>query len=309
MPTKAVRRVRFPLSLKIVAWFFVNVAFLSIAAWIFIRAQLGPGLDALLAGPAGERLQSMAQLVADELKARPQSEWPASLARVAAAYHVPVAVFRNDGKKIAGEIAEPPAELLARVTHGPRPLGPPPRGPDDGPLRDRQPQDRPFPDRPPQDRPPFFDPLPGERPLRDGPPLDRQGPPPALAGAFPKFIVHAGAPRRYWIGVRLPLVDRVARPQMPTTLVLATETLRGGGLFFDFTPWLIGGAVVLALSALLWLPLVRGITRTLGQMTGGAEAIAQGRFETHVESARADELGRLATALNDMAGRLREFFT
>ena len=297
--SKSVRRVRFPISLKIVAWFFLNVAFLGLAAWIFIRAQLGPGLDVLLAGPAGERLQSMAQLVAEELKDRPQSEWPASLARMTSAYRVPVAIFRNDGKMIAGEIAQPPAELLARLNQGPRPQGPPPRGPDDGPPRDR----------PPRDRPPPFDPPPGERPPRDGPPPDRPGPPPALMGAFPKFIVYAGEPRRYWIGVRLPLLDRVARPPMPTTLVLTTEKLHRGGLFLDFTPWLAGGAVVLALSALLWLPLVRGISRALRQMTGAAEAIAEGRFETHVESGRADELGRLATSLNEMAARLREFFT
>ena len=296
MPTKAVRRVRFPLSLKIVAWFFVNVAFLGVAAWIFIRAQLGPGLDALLAGPAGERLQSMAQLVADELKDRPQSEWPAAVARITAAYHVPAAIFRNDGKKLAGEMAAPPAEMLARIAQGSRPPGPP-RGPDDGPPRDR----------------PFgFDPQPGGPPPRDGPPSegppqDRPGPPP-LGGKFPKFIVRAGTPRLYWVAVRLPLVERGERPPMPTTLILTTPTLRGP-LFLDFTPWLIGGAVVLALSALLWLPLVRGITRALRQMTGAAEAIAHGQFETNVENARTDELGRLATALNDMAARLREFFT
>ncbi len=303
MPTKAVRRVRFPLSLKIVAWFFVNVAFLGVAAWIFIRAQLGLGLDALLAGPAGERLQSVAQLVADELKDRPQSEWPAALARITAAYHVPAAIFRNDGKKLAGEMAAAPAELLSRLGQGPRPQGPPPRGPDDGPPRDRPPG---F-DPPPGERPPPRDGPPGERPPGDGPPQDRPGPPP-LGGQFPKFIVRAGSPLLYWVAVRLPLVDRLARPPMPTTLILTTPTLRGP-LFLDFTPWLVGGAVVLALSALLWLPLVRGITRALRQMTGAAEAIAQGRFETNVKSARTDELGRLATALNDMAARLREFFT
>jgi two-component system, OmpR family, sensor histidine kinase CpxA len=66
---------------------------------------------------------------------------------------------------------------------------------------------------------------------------------------------------------------------------------------------------VFALSVLMWLPLVRGITRTLCQMTGAAEAIAQGRFDTQVHAARADELGRLGTALNHMSVRLREFFT
>ncbi len=309
MPNNPIRRVRFPISLKILAWFFVNVTFLALAAWLFVRSQLGTGYDALLAGPAGERLQSMAQLVADDLKDRPPGEWPAALTRVSSAYHLPVALFRNDGRKIAGELPQPPIELLTRLADGPRPRGQPPRAFDDGP---------------PPNEPQAFGPPPGERPPRDGlprngPPRDgqppprslpgRPGPPPALAGAFPKFIVRAGQPRRYWIAVRLPVVDRVARPQMPTTLVLVSDTLRGGGLLFDFTPWLLGGGAVLALSALLWLPLVRGITRALRQMTGAAEAIAQGRFETQVESARTDELGRLATSLNDMAARLREFFT
>jgi two-component system, OmpR family, sensor histidine kinase CpxA len=305
MPTKAIRRVRLPLALKILAWFFANVAFLAVVAWIFIRAQLGLGLEMLLAGAPGERLQAMARLVAEELKDRPQSEWPAVLERQAAAYRVPVALFRNDGKLLAGEIPQPPEELLKRLGEGrPQPVGQPPRPP----------QERPFPNRPPQDQPPYFNPEPGPRPPREPPPgerppQDRQGPPPAFSGAFPRFIVHAGEPRRYWIGMRLPLMDRLARPPMPTTLVLASDSLRGGGLLLDFTPWLVGGAVVLALSALLWLPLVRGITRALRQMTGAAEDIAQGRFETHVASTRGDELGRLATALNDMAARLREFFT
>ena len=310
MPTKALRRVRLPLSLKILAWFFANVAGLAVFAWIFIRAQLGLGLDALLAGAPGERLQAMGQLLADNLKTRPQGEWPAILQRQAAAYHMPVALFRNDGTLLAGEIPKPPDELLKRLNEG----RPPPQGPPGRPPGDGHPQDRPFPDRFPQDRSPLFDPSPGPHPPREPPPgelppQDRPGPPPAFGGGFPPFIVHAGEPRRYWIGVRLPLVDRLARPQMPTTLVLASDTLRGGGLIFDFTPWLVGGAVVLVLSALLWLPLVRGITRALRQMTRAAEDIAQGRFETHVESARGDEIGRLATALNDMAARLREFFT
>lgn len=305
MPTKTTRRVRLPLSLRILAWFFVNVAFLAAVAWIFVRVQLGLGLEALLAGAPGERLQAMARLVADDLRDRPQSEWPAMLQRQAAAYRVPVALLRNDGKLLAGEIPPPPDELLKRLAEGrPRPPGQP----------SRPPEDRPFPNRPPQDQPPHFDPEPGPRPLRGPPPgaqpaPDRHGSPPPVAGAFPRFVIRGGEPRRYWIGVRMPLVDRAARPPMPTVLVLASDDLRGGGLLFDFTPWLVGGAVVLALSALLWLPLVRGITRALRQMTGAAEEIAQGRFETQVESTRGDELGRLAASLNDMAARLREFFT
>ena len=121
--------------------------------------------------------------------------------------------------------------------------------------------------------------------------------------------MRAGNPPRYWIGIRLRVEDRTTRPDQGTTLVIVSDTLKGGGLLVDLTPWLLGGAAVLTLSVLLWLPLVTGITRALRQMTGAAEAIAEGRFDTHVESSRGDELGRLATSLNDMATRLREFFT
>jgi two-component system sensor histidine kinase CpxA len=123
------------------------------------------------------------------------------------------------------------------------------------------------------------------------------------------MLVHTTSPSLYWVLIRMPVVDRQTRPPSPTTLVLSTDDLRGGGLLFDYRPWLIGSAVVLAISVLLWVPLVRGITRALRQMTGVAESIAQGRFETHVDAHRSDEIGRLGGALNHMSIRLREFFT
>jgi two-component system sensor histidine kinase CpxA len=113
----------------------------------------------------------------------------------------------------------------------------------------------------------------------------------------------------FWVLIRMPVVDHRTRPPGPTTLILSTDDLRGGGLLFDYRPWLIGGSVVLLISVLMWVPLVRGITRALRQMTSAAESIAQGRFETHVEAHRVDEIGRLGRALNHMSARLREFFT
>jgi two-component system sensor histidine kinase CpxA len=51
------------------------------------------------------------------------------------------------------------------------------------------------------------------------------------------------------------------------------------------------------------------MTRALRAMTGAAEAIAHGQFETHVSTPRSDELGRLGRALNHMSARLREYFS
>ena len=315
-PGGAARGVRFPISAKILLWFVFNLAFLGAAAWIFARVQLRFGLDSLLAGPVSDRLQIMGEVLTRQLEARPPAEWPAILDSTGQSYHVQLALYRNDGKAVAGVIPEPPPEVLQRIKDA-RPRD----GQHPEPLRDGPPLDRPLPprldgdirgtlppDRPPregEDRPP--------RPDEGGPPSphgDRPEPgPPPIAGGYPKSILHTTQPSLYWVFLRMPMRDRTSRPPMPLTLVLASSSLRGGGLLFDFRPWLIGGAAVFALSVLMWVPLVRGITRALRQMTGAAEAIAHGRFETQIDAARADELGRLGTALNHMSARLREFFT
>jgi HAMP domain-containing protein len=58
------------------------------------------------------------------------------------------------------------------------------------------------------------------------------------------------------------------------------------------------------LSVLFWLPLVRGITRSVGQLTRATEQIAEGQFETRVPTERRDELGKLGESVNRMASRL-----
>jgi two-component system sensor histidine kinase CpxA len=298
--------VRFPISAKILLWFFLNLAFLGAAAWIFARVQLRFGLDSLLAGPVNDRLQTMGEVLSRQLSERPPFRWPGILENTAASYRVQLALYRNDGQLITGTVPELPPEVLQRITEArpregqqnrpeerrdPNPPNPPPREGNPPPPEGHRP------DQPPQD-------------LQPNRPRDHDRPPPlAMAGGFPKSILHTTKPNLYWVFLRMPVVDRSTRPPMPTTIVLATPSLRGGGLLFDFTPWLIGGAVVLALSVLMWLPLVVGITRALRQMTGAAEAIAQGRFDTEVHAPRADELGRLGTALNHMSTRLREFFS
>jgi two-component system sensor histidine kinase CpxA len=68
--------------------------------------------------------------------------------------------------------------------------------------------------------------------------------------------------------------------------------------------WVLAGTAVLVLSVLFWLPLVRGITRSVGQLTTATEQIAEGRFDTRVDDDRRDELGKLGESVNRMATRL-----
>ena len=282
---KSNRGVRFPLPAKILLWFFLNVAFLGAAGWVFARSQLRLGLDSLLAGSVNERLQSVGSELADQLHSHPVNEWAKIVEEAGEAYQMDWALYRNDGRVIVGEMTLP-AEVRQRLF--------------DNPPRKKATGDR--------TSIGADAPLPPVDAWPPGQPADGRAPP-ALAGGFPKMMVHTSSPNLYWVLMRMPVVDPRTEPAVPTTLLMRTDSLRGGGLLFDYRPWLIGAGAVLVGSVLLWFPLVRGMTRALREMIGVAEAIAQGRFETHVHAARSDELGRLGSALNDMSARLREFFS
>ena len=312
----------FPLSAKILAWLFVNLLLLAIVAAFVVQGQFRFGLDSLLTGRAGERLQALSEVVVAELNSRPRSEWPEILNKFAAAYQMKMAVVRSDGGKVAGEIPDVPAEVRAKLVQvqprgGGRPGVLQPDGPQDGrpfdgpPRGGRPPDDRPFADRP-QDRPPrageagVAPALPADRVPREGVPVPILG---GMPGSYPKMIQKVSGPFPYWIIVRPPLPDRPGGQNRPLSLLLAVPSLGSGGLLLDYTPWLWIGAGVLVCSVLLWIPLVRGITRSVKQMTGAAGEMARGQFETRVDTGRRDELGRLGESLNHMSGRLEEYVT
>jgi two-component system sensor histidine kinase CpxA len=120
----------------------------------------------------------------------------------------------------------------------------------------------------------------------------RPGPPP--------FLIVAGTPEQYWVGVRALLPERA-------TLVLVSPTLWSNPFFFEVEPWMGILAIGMIVSLLCWLPLVRGITRTITQMMSATAAIAEGRFDVQVETQRRDELGNLGQSINRMAERLRSY--
>jgi two-component system sensor histidine kinase CpxA len=265
-------KLRFPLLPKILTWFFLNLVVLGAAFYVVLKVQFRFGLDSLLAGRVGEHIQAVSDVISDELKAQPVSGWDEVLKNFGKAYKVQFAVFRRDGTQIAGEkVALPPA-VSAKLTER--------RGPGEGLGRG-----------PPPGR--------GPRWGREG----TDGEPQA------KFIVHTGDPAHYWVGVCLPLTEPGANRPWPVTLLLMSHSLSAGGLFFDPTPWVIVGFAAVLFSVLFWIPLVRGVTRSLSQMTRATEQISDGRFEARVDERRGDELGRLGQAINRMAARLAGFVT
>ena len=92
-------------------------------------------------------------------------------------------------------------------------------------------------------------------------------------------------------------------------MAMVSETLSAGGLFFDVRSWFFAASAVIAVSVLWWFPFVRGITRTVSQISAATGRIAEGRFNTVVPEERGDELGRLGGAINRMSVRLEGLVT
>jgi two-component system, OmpR family, sensor histidine kinase CpxA len=111
------------------------------------------------------------------------------------------------------------------------------------------------------------------------------------------------------VGVRVPVQDRDKTRTVPATLLAVSDSISGSGLFLDFTPWILIGLGALVFSILFWLPLVRGITRSIAQVTNATEQVAEGRFDVRVNERRRDELGRLGQGINRMTDRLNGFVT
>jgi two-component system sensor histidine kinase CpxA len=127
---------------------------------------------------------------------------------------------------------------------------------------------------------------------------------PADAPPKPRFMLRAGKPARYWAGVHLDLVPQGGTP---LTLVMVSDSISGGGLFLDLWPWLALAAAALVVSALLWMPFVRGITGFIGTLNHAAGRIAHGKFDERIEKQRSDELGELSTSVNTMAAQLGDY--
>jgi two-component system, OmpR family, sensor histidine kinase CpxA len=269
---------RFPLYAKILVWFFLNLVLLGIVTIAVLGGRVG--INLLLAGHVGERVRGVNGVIRAELRQRPSSEWTEVLQRHSEAYRVKFLLFRIDGTQLAGEPTSLPhevQEVLSKIENA---------------VRSRNISDTSL---------LTF----GGSGLPSNHGLESQ----PTSFERPRFFVRTSNPTRYWLTVPVGLESQRNGPLRPAMLVIVSDSLDGGGLFFDVTPLIVAGLGALLFSVLFWLPLVRGITRSIGQMTRATEQIAQGRFDVRVPEQRRDELGQLGEAVNSMTKRLEGFVT
>lgn len=273
-------KVRFPLSLKVTLWLLLNLLLLGVAAGALLIAQGGLRWDSLVAGNPGDRLHALANAIAGEAAAAPTGSRDEVLARFGTEFNTQFILFRNRGQQIAGPRIEIPAEVRNRLAEwpgGPRGFGR--TGEMGPPNRDFSPPDR----------------LGTLSPQAEGPM--------SHVPARGRFLVRAGDPTAWWIGLRVPFAE--GSPRLgPATLLIRADSFWNIILLLNLETALLIAAAILAFSILFWLPLVRSITRSLRAVTDTTEKIAEGKFEARVQTRRSDEIGRLGESVNTMAARL-----
>ncbi len=270
-------RPRIPIYGQILGWFFLNLAMLGAIFYLFARLELRLGLDSLLLGAAADRIQTVANIIAQELSEGGRPQWDAILRKFTEAYGIEFTLFLNDASQLAGSKTVLPAVVRQKILEGRVTT-----------------------------RPALKEPLPPRtRKSADATAAPSSG----RSGRDPKFMLRTSEPTRYWVGIRIPVADGEQSRRLQTTLLAASPSLGGGGLFVDVRPWLFAALIAVLLSALLWVPFVRGLTRSIGELTGATERIAEGQFDIQVSARRRDELGRLGHAVNRLAGRLGGFVT
>ncbi|RTL35716.1 MAG: HAMP domain-containing histidine kinase [Candidatus Melainabacteria bacterium] len=336
-------KVRFPLYAQTISFLLIHLILLLVLFLALFNTKFGPGWDAVLSSPMGDRVEAIGWVIQKQLEVNKQGEWNNVLEEFGKFYGVDFYLFDFSGKQLAGQSITLPEsvehEVVRRRRIGPGAPGgndregPPPGAhlpgaiPDDGPLGAHPPGAAPVdgpvgahpPGPAPADGPPGAHPpgpAPADGPLGAHPPgpapadaSQPEGPPPgAVRHRFRgRFILHSTAPDKFWIGIRIPISRN--NHIVPGTLLASADNLWQTGVFFDFKPVLILVGGVLLLSVTFWWPFAYRITRALAEMTKVTEKIAEGRFESRVKVNKWDEIGSMGEAVNQLASRLNTFVT
>jgi two-component system sensor histidine kinase CpxA len=286
-------KTRFPLFAKLLLWFFVNLLILIAGVAVMLRVQFGSLDNWLLPQSSQDEIQAMSLELIDDLAHSDRGTWTDALKKISLDNKMDFALFDSHGRWMAGAPLAPPGQVQRAMIFA-QPLHPRPR--DDASAYRGPPASA------------ASAPLGGEAPVRlppSGPTQVR--PDRGAAPEFPKSVIRTHDPTRYWLLIRLPPEPLGA--VSPVTLAGVVSSLGRTPLLFNPKPWVVVVAAIIIFSTLFWLPLARGLSRSISTMTHATESIAEGRFDIQLANSRKDELGRLGHAINRMAGRLQEFVT
>jgi two-component system sensor histidine kinase CpxA len=274
-----ISHLRRSLGARILLLAVLNLAVLVAIGLAASGVRVPRSIPQLVMQAAEVRLQDVARRIALDLERTVAEDADSVLQRYASEYRTRFMLVRNDGTRLAGETLEIPEGVRQALT------GPPP-GPGGREVRFAGPGDQPPPHQ------------------RRGPPI---GPPQGPSGLrmpqTPAHLIPVATGPRFWIVLRLPIRFAGATDILPGSLLVVPYGFFTDPLLFPLRT-LLWGLLALSITVVCWWPVLRSITKSLGRMEHATSEIAQGKFDTKIGVARSDEIGRLSSSIEQMAGRL-----
>lgn len=305
--------MRLSLFAKTLLLLLLNLAVVGAVLAGFFAIQTHQSPRARFWNLGNAHFETVARIIAEDLRFTTPEERETILKKYSETYKVDFYLYADSGERLAGSLNPLPEPVLSKVTELYRMNGPR-EAPEEERLRIAGPPDL-SEERERSGKGPHSDGQ-GDRP-RQGPPREesfRRGgpfphspfPPPVRQ---PVFQMSTSNPSLYWVGIRIPLVESERRRPIRATLLAASDSITGNGLFFNPWPWVGLVVTVFGLSVVIWFPFVRSLSREIGRLTKATEQIADEKFDVRVNEKRSDELGRLGKAVNHLAERLSTFVT
>ncbi|WP_446010185.1 sensor histidine kinase [Candidatus Electrothrix sp.] len=270
---------------KILSWFFLNLLLVLAALTLFFAFQPQVHLHDFFGRQGSDRLRAASMLISHDLRQTRPQEWPAILARHGAVHGVDFVVVLKNETIFSPAFKTLPEQVHHRIREVLRHKG----------LRSQ----RFF-----HQRVDFKAKYQTEEEFESCPKKFHL---PERHKGGRELIMRSKEPDRYWFGMRMPFLPDAEHGPVPGILLAVSDSITGNGFFFDPLPWMVVATAVLLISALLWIPLVRHITKPIIRMTRATEEIARGNFNVSINEPRADEIGQLATSIKHMTFQLDEF--
>jgi two-component system sensor histidine kinase CpxA len=126
-------------------------------------------------------------------------------------------------------------------------------------------------------------------------------------GEDPLFLVPAGNPTSYWVGTHIPIWPVQSGPRVHAVLIWRFHSLWTNTFFFNYGAWAMVILAVILVSVVCWLPLIRGLTTAISELTHATGRLAEGHLEISLPVKRQDELGKLSASIHQMTQRLSGF--
>ncbi len=95
-------KIRFPLYAQMLIFLLLHLVIIGTVFFVFFNTQFGPGWEALIRSPAGDRVEEIAWLLENQMEHETATEKENTLQRFGKIYGVTFYIFDGMGRQLGG---------------------------------------------------------------------------------------------------------------------------------------------------------------------------------------------------------------